>query len=658
MRKVRFVRSLLVVAALMASTLALGGGAAEPAQAAGIDYGIVAGDQGSNSLIAYDPATWAVRWTWQPKTTEGFTSDEISAFGLVTDFKLRNTSAGQRMVVTASGGLAAIVTPYPEGKKVWSANLSGDNLHGAELLPNGNIVVASSEKLTTTTNGGRTGTGAGGFLRVYASSQGANNATYAEYPLNEAHGALWDPTYDRLWAIGYNGSGAPVLDSFTITGSAAQPHLTLDKQINLRDTLKDTAPHDLTADPNNANVLLLSTGTKTWSYDKWKGSFTPLVTANDVKAISAQPSGQLVMTQPDSSKTPETAGGCSTNTWCTDTIDFYSPVKNLDGSVSGYTHTSHKVTGARFYRARVWNPTYNSVGDATHGTVSDGALSGGLRTPAVIDANARISQISAAALPDGTLHVQTLLPGAGVWDRTRNLDGTWSTSTQIDANPAITAISAVALPDGTLHVQTLIPGAGVWDRTRSAAGTWSSSSQIDADGRTSRISAAALPDGTLHVQTLLPGWGVWDRTRTSSGSWSNRTQLVVDCAINDTSDPCITDVSATPGADGGLNVQVLRAGYGISAVSVRAWAGANWPLPTTDVDRNPSITRLAASITSDGTMHLEAIVPGYGIWDRTLAPNATSWAASATQIDSIGGDFAVYSVGLPDGSLHVGSAAY
>ncbi|MFJ7243184.1 hypothetical protein ACIQWA_00920 [Kitasatospora sp. NPDC098652] len=69
------------------------------------------------------------------------------------------------------------------------------------------------------------------------------------------------------------------------------------------------------------------------------------------------------------------------------------------------------MTDAQFYRARVWHPAYNAIGDATQGTVSDGAVSGALRTPALIDTNSQISRISAAALPDGTMHVQTLVLG-------------------------------------------------------------------------------------------------------------------------------------------------------------------------------------------------------------------------------------------------------
>ncbi|WP_344324687.1 NlpC/P60 family protein, partial [Streptomyces macrosporus] len=139
-----------------------------------------------------------------------------------------------------------------------------------------------------------------------------------------------------------------------------------------------------------------------------------------------------------------------------------------------------------------------------------------------IDDNGDINAVSAAALPDGTLHVQTLVNG-DVWDRTRRADGSWTSATKIDDNGDIDAISAAALPDGTLHVQTLVNG-DVWDRTRSASGAWSSATKIDDNGGIKAISSAGLSDGTLHVQTLVNG-DVWDRTRSASGAWSSATKI-------------------------------------------------------------------------------------------------------------------------------------
>lgn len=438
-------------------------------------------------MIAYDPsaADWnsasAVKWSWRPTTALGFSSNEITAFGRVTDFKLRNTSAGQRVVVTASNGLAAIIS-YPAGVKQWAQVLpTSANLHSAELLPNGNIAIASSN--TTT-----------GWVRVYASSQGVSGTNYTEYPLNNAHGAQWDPTTERLWVIGKQGPGTAdprVLTALAVTGSAAQPHLTEDAR--RWNELPDIGGHDLSPDPGDPNVLLLSTASHTYSFDKTASvnAFTGLSDLIYVKSITRQPSGQLVQTRADYHKTPQ--GNCAVvNSWCTDTVDFYSP------------DTSRPVTGAQFYKARVWNPYYNAIGDTVHGPASDRirATNGTWSPPDQIDANSSIAAISAAALPDGTLHVQTLVPGSGVWNRTRSASGSWSSATKIDAYGSISDVSSAGLPDGTLHVQTLVPGSGVWDRTRSTSGAWSSATKLDTNTAIFDAYAAGLPDGTLHVGSV------------------------------------------------------------------------------------------------------------------------------------------------------------
>ncbi|MFD0474281.1 hypothetical protein ACFQ0B_43125 [Nonomuraea thailandensis] len=175
------------------------------------------GDQTGRRLIAFDPAvadwngTAAVRWAWQPSVTPGrFTADEVSAFGLIADFKLRERPSGAKSVVVAAGGsrgVAAVVS-YPDGVRQWARILPG-NLHAAELLPDGNLAVAAST---------------GGWVRVYASSQGPDAATYAEYRLADAHAALWDPAIRRLWVIGRDSATAqPILTALAVEGTPPGP---------------------------------------------------------------------------------------------------------------------------------------------------------------------------------------------------------------------------------------------------------------------------------------------------------------------------------------------------------------------------------------------------------------------------------------------------
>jgi hypothetical protein len=159
---------------------------AAPADTAG-DYWVVGTDQAGRRLMAFDPAVtdWntsaALKWSWTPTTRLGFSSAEVSAFTNVADAKLRERpGGGQSFVVDGGGGLAAVVA-YPSGARQWAKVISG-NLHAAELLPDGNIAIAAST---------------GGWVRVYASSQGANASTYAQFSLTDAHAALWDPAIRR-----------------------------------------------------------------------------------------------------------------------------------------------------------------------------------------------------------------------------------------------------------------------------------------------------------------------------------------------------------------------------------------------------------------------------------------------------------------------------
>ncbi|MEV4760176.1 DUF6528 family protein, partial [Micromonospora sp. NPDC049559] len=526
--------ALVVGSAVMVGSTVVVGPA--PVRAAAGDYWVVGGDQGTGQLVALDPAVadWstaaAVKWTWQASTARGFSAAEVAASRQLTDFKLRDsvTGGGQRFVVAAgsSSGLAAVVN-YPGGTRVWARVLPG-NVHSAELLPDGNVAVAASD---------------GNWVRVYASSQGPNAASYAQYDLKAAHATLWDPAVMRLWVIGQDPTdGSQILTALRVGGTPAKPVLREDTA--RRRTLPSAWGHDVSPYLHDAGKLWVSTQTGEYLFDKASGAFTTVGTRTFVKAVSNQPSGQRVETKADATKAKP--GACATvNDWCTDTVDFFGP------------DATRRRPGAQFYKARVWSPYYGAVDRTLHGTVqldtraADGAWSG----PAPVDGNASITRVAGAALPDGTLHVLTLVPGSGVWDRTRTTGGTWTGSTKIDSNGAITALSAAALPDGTLHVQTLVPGSGIWDRTRTTTGTWTGSTKIDDNGAITALSAAALPDGTLHVQTLVPGSGIWDRTRTTTGTWTSSTRIDDNGAI--------TALSAAALPDGTLHVQTLVPGSGI-----------------------------------------------------------------------------------------------
>jgi hypothetical protein len=296
-------------------------------------YWIATTNQASHQIECYDPVNYgnwntagALKWSFKPTTTSGYSSTEISAWTRPSDVKLRSCSAysGSLPNVFAacdSAGLATIAT-YPGKQRLW-AKVVGGNPHAVEILPNGNIAIASS---------------AGGWIRLYASSQGGSNGTYSQFNLDDAHGVLWDPSINRLWVVGQVPGGVYVLTALQDTGTAAAPNLVEDTSRHYNTPTGFT--HDLAPNYFDTNLLWLTTNTHGYSFNKTTHAFTVLPGAADgslIKGIGNQPAGQIVEARQ--------TGGCYT--WTTDTVLFYDI--NTGAQVA-----TRQVDGACFYKARVW----------------------------------------------------------------------------------------------------------------------------------------------------------------------------------------------------------------------------------------------------------------------------------------------------------------
>ncbi|WP_248928338.1 DUF6528 family protein [Paenibacillus hamazuiensis] len=289
--------------------------------------GLIAGcDQASSRILIFDPADsdWngerAVKWAWSPSRSNGFDDDLVAAWGLPTDAKVRTSEkwGGQWMVVTDSKGLAAIVS-YPEGDGRRWAHCVGGNPHSAELLPDGNLAVASST---------------GGFVRLYASSQGPSASAYAEYRFPGAHGVHWDARLQLLWALGDD-----ELVALAAEGTAARPVL--------REARKTALPtrhgHDLQPVHGDPDRLWISTGTCVYQYVKSADAFDSsypghgAISRPGVKSVGNLLSGTVVSTVPKKG---------SLYDWTTDTVQFALP------------EAQRVREGAAFYKARILNPIY------------------------------------------------------------------------------------------------------------------------------------------------------------------------------------------------------------------------------------------------------------------------------------------------------------
>lgn len=302
-------------------------------------------DQAGHQIGVYDldmrcwDASRALVWRWSAKEDNGFTG-LTHAWGLPTDAKVRCCDRwdGQWMVVTDSLGLAAIV-PYPSGDaRKWAQNVGG-NPHSAELLPDGNIAVAAST---------------GGWVRVYASSQGADAAAYAEYPFPGAHGVEWDAERGILWALGDDH-----LVALEVSGTPDEPHI--------RETLKVPLPspggHDVHPVYGDRDRLWISTRAKVYQYIKSTGQFdenyegSEYISRAHVKSVGDAPSGIIVTAAPDGVPRPQT--GAPHNDWCTETIDCFHRASVVNRAELADAHAQLLLPGVALYKARVWIQRYS-----------------------------------------------------------------------------------------------------------------------------------------------------------------------------------------------------------------------------------------------------------------------------------------------------------
>lgn len=298
-------------------------------------------EQASSQIVVVDPleleearegegesgrarsAAW--RWQWSP----GADGADVPGWGLPSDVKLRTSAAlggGQWIVAADSRGLA-VLAPYPAGRPIrWSCRVGG-NPHAVELLPDGNVAVAASD---------------GGWVRVYAASQGADCADYAEFTLPGAHGVLWDPDRGLLWAVGDR-----KLVAFRVEGTSAQPELLQARTAEL----PTSWGHDLAPVYGNLDRLWVTTNTGVYQYSKeadvWLTAYPGSEAVNGpfVKSVGNVSSGMVFTTAPREG---------NMYAWGTDTVEAAGSAAE-DRWAQGIRWT---IPGTAIYKARVWRSEY------------------------------------------------------------------------------------------------------------------------------------------------------------------------------------------------------------------------------------------------------------------------------------------------------------
>ncbi|MFI9364392.1 DUF6528 family protein [Kitasatospora sp. NPDC053057] len=295
------------------------------AEAGSPGWQVVVADQGSRrvfvlqsarELMAYQgPDRLPVVWSWTADRAPDVADLSPARSWTNPDEAKSRIRQGRRyLLITATGGLAAVVDTAT-GRTRWAADLGPTaNPHSIELLPDGNVAVVAS----------------GGWVRLYAASQGPRATAYTEFGLPGAHGVLWDGRSGLLWVLG---DGA--LIALRVGGAPAAPTLTAVRTA----PLPDRGGHDLAPVLAAPGRFWLSTLRGLWQYDPAADRFTPVRLAGsaaerDVKSIGDEPgTGRLLTVAPDHT------APCD---WCTSVIRLHRPegVRTLSG-----TH---------LYKARWW----------------------------------------------------------------------------------------------------------------------------------------------------------------------------------------------------------------------------------------------------------------------------------------------------------------
>lgn len=261
---------------------------------------IVATEQAQHRIVIIDADKKAIVWEWIP--AQVLPVGEAKWFTNPSDAKAVYNN--KYLLVVASGGGVALVR-IADKKTVFYA-YAGGNTHSAEVLPDGNIVSASSTdnyltvfKVDTTTAPGK----------VYS------KRIYIAF----GHNVVWDKKRNFLWSADMH-----QLKTFRYNFNCAQPYLTLIDSV----AVKGSEGHDLFPVygqdslwlTNKSGVFKVSAATK-----KMIVANTP---QKSVKSITSGPTGYpaIVMIPQEQ--------------WWTDEI------KDVDGN------SLFKQAGLKMYKAR------------------------------------------------------------------------------------------------------------------------------------------------------------------------------------------------------------------------------------------------------------------------------------------------------------------
>ncbi|WP_257666426.1 DUF6528 family protein [Parapedobacter tibetensis] len=196
-------------------------------------------------------------WHWRAAETENLPPEYLPKLRSIDDCK--PSVDGKQLLVSSSSG-ATVLIDIQEKTALFYA--STPNAHSVEFLPNNRIVVANS-----TASGGNS-------LEIYDSSQ-PEHVLFKD-TLYSGHGVVWQPSSQRLYALGYDR-----LLAYELVDWETAPTL---RQVD-NWTLPDNGGHDLSA--IDGDHMLVTTHKNVWQFEASTGSFTPFEPLLDVANVKS-----------------------------------------------------------------------------------------------------------------------------------------------------------------------------------------------------------------------------------------------------------------------------------------------------------------------------------------------------------------------------------
>ena len=267
---------------------------------------VMATDQLQGRLVIYD----------FDRYKEGDTLEDLEVWSVKTGhaagLKYReDTVLGDVVLV---GGSTSYIFEYPSGKVLWSTPNPGSNTHSVELLPSGNIVFANSS---------------GKCLRLFQTCILADpdsvesGQAFTDYELYDAHGVLWDPEYEVLWAL-----GGKELRAYKVEGEGENETLVQVEGMGMEFSKETPNGHDLSPDYTDSRYLYITLDTGVYRFDKKTNELIEdidnkdLLSGNYIKGFSNNQNGNFF-----SSIATGGAGLSWENwanaSWCTALINYF-----------------------------------------------------------------------------------------------------------------------------------------------------------------------------------------------------------------------------------------------------------------------------------------------------------------------------------------------